>query len=93
MKIIFCYDIPHKQKWLTRLLLRKKNEMKNWIKQKHVGFALAVIGIALLSLTFLSYLMSSAFVSKTALPLGIVLLIVGIVVIKRARKKSKNQAT
>jgi hypothetical protein len=65
--------------------------MKNLIKQRHIGITLTIIGITLLSLTFLSYLMSSAFISKTVLPIGIVLLVTGIALIRRTRKNSKKQ--
>ena len=64
--------------------------MKNIIKQEHIGFGIAVVGLALLSLTFLSYLMSNTVVSGLALPTGIILLITGIVVIKSAKRNSKK---
>lgn len=64
--------------------------MKNLIKQKHIGIMLTLAGIVLVSLNFLSYLMSSPFVSKTILPFGILLLLSGIIVIKRTGKKQKG---
>ena len=64
--------------------------MKNIIKQEHIGFGIAVAGLALLSLTFLSYLMSNTVVSGLVLPTGIILLITGIIVIKSAKRNSKK---
>ncbi len=59
--------------------------MKNLIKQKHVGIMLTIIGMSLLSLNFLSYLMNSAFVSKAVLPIGIILAIAGVILIRRTK--------
>ena len=64
--------------------------MRNLVKYKHTGITLAIIGIALLSLNFLSYLMNSPFVSTAVLPVGVLLLAAGVVIMHRTRRKQKS---
>jgi hypothetical protein len=62
--------------------------MKNVFKLQHAGISFTIIGAALAALSFISYLMSSSFVSAILLPAGIILFVIGWLLIKKAKKSS-----
>jgi hypothetical protein len=62
--------------------------MKNVFKLQHAGISFTIIGVALTALSFISYLMSSRFVSAILLPAGIILFVIGWLLIKKAKKNS-----
>ena len=62
--------------------------MKNIFKLLHVGISFTIIGVALIAISFISYLMSDNFVSIVILPAGIILLITGWLLIKKTKKGS-----
>jgi len=60
--------------------------MKNIFKLMHAGVTLTIIGVILAASSFISYLMSSDFVSGILLPAGIILFITGWLLIRKAKK-------